>query len=863
MIGKTRALGMGGASALAIGTAFFLAPTDALACTAIAQPGAGPVISVAITCSDSTPTVFPFTTRYTNGDGGEIYSGNGADTLTMTGGTISAGEFATPEVTDGKSTYNLDASAGVVQMLGGIDTVNISGAATIGAEAPINLELGDGADNFVMSGGTINGTVFGDEGDDDIEVSGNAIITGVPGVSAAIETGNGDNDVRILGGTIGTDPTQLAVFLDGGGANTFEMSGGAVNGNIVGQGGGNTYTITSGVIDGLLSAGSGNDTVLVRGGTITGDVSGEGGNDTIVIGTVAGGPAIAGSVFGDDGADEVRILGGTIGTTVSPSDVFLGAGADTFQMSGGTITGSLLAGSENDNVTISGNAGIEGGSALGPAVPLPPDAVGLDDGNDTFTMTGGTLGGSVSGNNGDDTLMISGGVINSFVAGDQGVDRITVSGGRVAGEVLGGEGNDVVAISGGTVAGNVLGEDGNDQLTVSAGSVGGSINGGVGTDAVTISGGTITGNVEAETIRLTGGTVVGDFFGISSTTLVIDGTVVGDPLNLRNGVVFSGTNAVATVTNEDLAAGGTKTQTFNGFNTVSASNSTLGFGSGTQGIGLLSLGNGSTLFVNGNANMAGNVVVTGSTINMIDGVADDVFTLGGLTLNGGTIGLDLNQQTGLADQLVAGTFTSSGANTILVNLLGTPEFAQPTDIPIIITTNGPIAGIFAIGVSGTPSALFTYEVIAGANGGLFIRATPANFGIATAPDSAVNASTVNTAIDALYGINDDAIDSDLGLAHGVQRVQISPTFGVFASGQFAHTQHDGFTISGNNLVGPGPSFDADDFSAAISLDFNAAKHFEFEDRYGLNLGLFAGYASTDVGLGAFQGFDADRRCRQS
>jgi hypothetical protein len=939
MIGKRRALGMGGASALAIGAVLTFVPGEAAACVATSQSDGG-VVSVDIDCT-GTPTVLPFTTRYT--DGGEtpteIYDGDGNDTLTMTAGAIVAtGEFNTPSV-DG--TFNLDDSAGVVQMLGGIDTVNISGTATIGADgAPINLELGDGDDNFVMSGGTINGTVFGDEGDDDIEVSGNAIITGVPGISAAIETGNGDNDVRILGGTIGTDPTQLAIFLEGGGVNALEMSGGTVNGNIVGQGGGNTYTITGGAINGVLSAGSGNDTVTISGtanitgsdpdsvgldagddtftmtggtlagavsgglgvdritigngtigsfvegnegddtinisggqidgavlgdlgndnitisgGTIGAFVAGEDGNDTIIIGTAAGGPAIDSSVFGDDGDDEIQILGGTIGTTASPSDVSLGEGADVFQMSGGIVRGSLFAGSGNDIVTISDNAVIEGGEGFSVAVaaPVPSVAVELDDGDDTLTMTGGTIGGSepddVDLGAGADTFRMSGGTITgSLYAGSQN-DNVTISGTAII------QGN-LPSGSMPPFSGAIELNEGDDQFTMTGGTLGGSISGGNGNDDVTISGGTIAGDVEAETIRLTGGTVGGDFFGISSTTLIIDGTVVGDPLNLRNGVVFSGTNAVATVTNEDLAAGGTKTQTFNGFNTVSASNSTLGFGSGTQGIGLLSLGNGSTLFVNGNTNMAGNVVVTGSTINMIDGMADDVFTLGGLTLNGGTIGLDLNQQTGLADQLVAGTFTSSGANTILVNLLGTPEFAQATDIPIIVTTNGPIAGIFAIGVSGTPSALFTYEVIAGPNGGLFIRATPANFGIATAPDSAVNASTVNTAIDALYGINDDAIDSDLGLAHGVQRVQISPTFGVFASGQFAHTQHDGFTISGNNLVGPGPSFDADDFSAAISLDFNAAKHFEFEDRYGLNLGLFAGYASTDVGLGAFQGFDA-------
>ena len=87
-------------------------------------------------------------------------------------------------------------------------------------------------------------------------------------------------------------------------------------------------------------------------------------------------------------------------------------------------------------------------------------------------------------------------------------------------------------------------------------------------------------------------------------------------------------------------------------------------------------------------------------------------------------------------------------------------------------------------------------------------------------------------------------------------MQVSPTFGVFASGQFAHTEHDGFTISSNGFSGPGPSFDADDFSAALSLDFDVTETFGLGEQYGLNLGLFGGYASTEVSLGEFGGFNA-------
>lgn len=122
------------------------------------------------------------------------------------------------------------------------------------------------------------------------------------------------------------------------------------------------------------------------------------------------------------------------------------------------------------------------------------------------------------------------------------------------------------------------------------------------------------------------------------------------------------------------------------------------------------------------------------------------------------------------------------------------------------------------------------------------------------PDSALNPGIVDNLLDTIDGIGDDAILADLGLSPALPAspaaasIQFTPDFAVFASGQFAHTHHDGYTVSGAGLVGPGPSFGVDDFSAAISMDFNAGHYFDFDSQYGLNLGLFAGYASTNVHL---------------
>ena len=276
-----------------------------------------------------------------------------------------------------------------------------------------------------------------------------------------------------------------------------------------------------------------------------------------------------------DGDDVVTISGGTIGSTADPLGLVLGAGADTFGMSGGTITGSVFGLGGGNTYTVSGGtilgslfAGsqndvvtISGTANIRGDASIGPDSVGLEDGDDVFTMTGGALVGAVSGGNDNDLLRISGGTIGGFVSGNDGVDRIEISGG------------------------------------------------------------TIAGDVEAETVVLTGGTIGGDIAGISSTTLIINDAASPDPLNLRNGVLISGANGFATITDTDLAAGGTKTVVFDGFGNVTTNNSTLGFGTATQGIEVLNLTNGSTLFANCNVNLAGSfATVTNSTITMIDGV---------------------------------------------------------------------------------------------------------------------------------------------------------------------------------------------------------------------------------------------------
>ncbi|PBC19022.1 autotransporter [Mesorhizobium sp. WSM4311] len=944
---SNRACQLAGVSLLALTAAFVFEVSDAAACTATPDStttttGSGVATvntidtkSVTVECrttGDSQDVDGVFTTRFTGYTGLDNssstvivhdYDGNGDDVVNIFGGIITDSADSTPVVSGlppitTPVTPSLEPTIGTIELLGGNDRFLMSDGDYLGdpfaPDVQANLDTGAGDDSVTIESGRILNIELGDGAD-------TATITGDRTTVGDVDGGAGQDrisvGVAITGGTAVFSAPTTGLISGGDGNDTVSIGGGNVAG-----------------VDG----GAGNDTIEVDGGTVAGNVDGADGNDTV---TVTGLAAIDGNIFGNAGNDTVNINGGTVGTTAERANVDLADGSDIFNMSaghvtgsvlgegggntydvsGGTIDGSIFAGSQADKVTISGTAHIgvdPGDDGTG------SDSVGLEGGDDNFTMTGGTLAGGVSGGDGTDTLDISGGSIATYVNGGAGNDVISLTNGAmVGGDVLGddndaeagndtvtidgarvngfvsvlagndtiifksgtigtaaapkgidlGDGADIVQMSGGTVNGNVGGGAGNDAVTVSGGTVNGNVTGDGGDgDSIAISGGTINGNVDAETVGLTGGavnggingqhvelhggTVTGNVSGIGADTLVIDNIGSIDPLNLANGVTFSGIGANAQISDVDLAAGGSKTENFVGFDNVALSNATLAFAPGTmQQINNLLLGPGSTLYAPGNITLTGAVTATNATINMMNGTAGDVLTLGGITLNNSTIALDLNQQTGQADHLVAAAFAATGANVVNVNLIGAPNFTGQTDIPIIVSTGAPVTGTFTItGIPGTPGALFTYSVLEAPDGSLLIRATPAGFGIATAPDSAVNASIVDVAVDALYGINKDALDADLALANGSARIAISPSFGVFASGQFAHTEHDGYDVSDGGFSGVGPTFGADDFSAAISLDFNAAKHFGFDTKYGLNLGLFAGYASTDVGLDPFQGF---------
>ena len=185
--------------------------------------------------------------------------------------------------------------------------------------------------------------------------------------------------------------------------------------------------------------------------------------------------------------------------------------------------------------------------------------------------------GSASGTTGADSFTLSSGTLSGTVNLGAGGDTFAMSGGTLSGTVNLGANNDTFTYTGGTLSGSVdLGAN-NDTLTVSASfASGGSISGGTGTDTIAVdySGNTpITfdatnlTNFEAMTKSGTGTVTQSGTLPVLDGGLTISGGKYtigsGATLNLRgtyhDGTDFVGNNTALTMTGGELDGSGTLT----------------------------------------------------------------------------------------------------------------------------------------------------------------------------------------------------------------------------------------------------------------------------------------------------------------
>ena len=218
---------------------------------------------------------------------------------------------------DGDNTLTLPAGGtgvidGDVSFGAGIDRIEMHSGAVTGT-----VNQGDGADSFIISDGNVGGNVQQGSGIDDFQMSGGQIQSLSQGDNLDTFFMSGgrivdrfdDGDHAVMtGGRIG----RVNMKLDD---NTFDMSGGIIDRNLVAGFGNDTIILSGGTIGGNISVSGGTDSVTVTGGSVGGDIRMSFGTDTFIW---DGGGIIYGIVNlgeDDDTASLTNLTNANIGAT--------------------------------------------------------------------------------------------------------------------------------------------------------------------------------------------------------------------------------------------------------------------------------------------------------------------------------------------------------------------------------------------------------------------------------------------------------------------------------------------------------------------------------------------------------------------
>lgn len=227
--------------------------------------------------------------------GSSAIQGNGGnDTITMLGGTITAG------VDDAILLSGALADTVTVAVSGGLVDGDRNAIRVIGSLANISVSSGQVRSNnsSIFVGGTLGGTatiavnggIIDSTTNDGIETSLNtpAIVT----VSAGTITGNttgisigGEANITVTGGSI-TGTTNVGIRT-GDASDTISVSGGTITGAgsvpIQTGRGADAVNISGGTINGNINTNNDNDVITLSGGTITGGIYAGFGNDTVTL----------------------------------------------------------------------------------------------------------------------------------------------------------------------------------------------------------------------------------------------------------------------------------------------------------------------------------------------------------------------------------------------------------------------------------------------------------------------------------------------------------------------------------------------------------------------------------------------------
>ena len=377
--------------------------------------------------------------------GGRIYSGKGADYVTIVG----------------------NGSNNVVSVGGGDDTVVISGNSS-------TINMGSGNNHITLKADSKNNKIIAGKGDDYIMFENNSdnntvsIVGGINSIVASngrhtivtgddsdlvtmgsgyVNAGDGQNNISLISGdnrsSIITGKGNDTILL----ADTNETEDKRYH-DIISAGDGDNYIYNSNVELSTISAGKGNDTIVTGGGIgytshydkydnyftssgtphFTSISAGDGDNKITVNTVMSNGVILAGDgndyvSIADNGANNVISIGGGNDSLISgikSSNINLGSGNNQVTLQSGGGSNNIIAGSGNNFVTMaSGNAN---------------NLISLGSGSNTVYGIGGW---------------------NSIVAGG-GVDLVTIGSGYVN---IGDGKNDISLTSGGYRSNIVTGKD--------------------------------------------------------------------------------------------------------------------------------------------------------------------------------------------------------------------------------------------------------------------------------------------------------------------------------------------------------------------------------------------------------------------
>lgn len=468
-------------------------------------------------------------------DFSSLIGGTDTDDYVLTGGSVTGilnGGAGADSLTANNITNNwniLSADGGNVDSVFGFQNIE-------------NLNGGNGTDNFILSSGSVSGTIDGGLGSDslaaddilntwDITANDEGAVTGV-NLFTSIEniTGRNDTDnfnisdgVSITGtidGGAGTDTVNLstqtgAVIVDLGGpsyANIEQFTGNNTNSTLIADNTVNVWTLNAAydaVNDGTLNAisfidftditgGTDDDTFTLSFGTLTGAITGGGGNDTLI-----GDNAV--NTWNINTADSGTATG--IGSFSDIDNLTGNAGDDAFIFAdGSSLSGAINGAAGDDNVDFSAETGVVS-VTIGSAGFLNIETFIGNDINSTITgdnmantwdFTGindGTINGTnfenfnnVTGGTDSDIFSLSNGSITGVVDGGAGTNTLLADNVANAWSITGADAGSVTGVSSFINIDNLTGNSDTDDFVFdNAGTVSGVINGASGSDSIDFS----------------------------------------------------------------------------------------------------------------------------------------------------------------------------------------------------------------------------------------------------------------------------------------------------------------------------------------------------------------------------------------